>query len=210
MSHPPPIHHAVLNLLSARRGHFLLESGHHGDLWLDLELLCHRPKLLQPLAEELARRLQNHRIDHICGPLIEGAFLALLVASVLDVEFAYAERFTKPTNDVLFATGYRIPTPLRDRLQGKRVALVNDVINAGSSMRGTIEDLEACGATVTAIATFLTLGPAAQQYATTKNIPLETLTILPNHLWTPNDCPLCASGIALQDIAGFATEETRT
>ena len=38
----------VLSLLAARKGHFLLESGHHGDLWLDLELLCLRPRLVQP------------------------------------------------------------------------------------------------------------------------------------------------------------------
>ena len=205
VSHPPSIHHAVLNLLSARKGHFLLESGHHGDLWLDLELLCQRPKLLQPLAEELAGRLQGHNIDHICGPLVEGAFLALLVASALDVEFSYAERFTKPTNDALFPAGYRVPTLLRATLKGKRVALVNDVINAGSSMRGTIEDLESCGATVAVIATLLTLGPAARQYATAKNIPLETLATLPNHLWTPDACPLCTSGTPLQNIAGFGT-----
>jgi len=31
----------VLELLSARRGHFLLESGHHGDLWFDLEAWKH-------------------------------------------------------------------------------------------------------------------------------------------------------------------------
>jgi hypothetical protein len=31
------VHETVLELLSARNGHFLLESGHHGDLWLDLE-----------------------------------------------------------------------------------------------------------------------------------------------------------------------------
>ena len=26
----------VMELLSGRKGHFLLESGHHGNLWLDL------------------------------------------------------------------------------------------------------------------------------------------------------------------------------
>ena len=42
----------VLQLLAARQGHFLLESGHHGDLWLDLEQLCLRPRLAQRLAAE--------------------------------------------------------------------------------------------------------------------------------------------------------------
>ena len=34
----------VLRPVPARRGHFLLESGHQGDRWLDLELLCLRPE----------------------------------------------------------------------------------------------------------------------------------------------------------------------
>lgn len=30
----------VLNLVRGRRGHFRLESGHHGDVWFQLETLC--------------------------------------------------------------------------------------------------------------------------------------------------------------------------
>ena len=33
----------LLELLSVRRGHFVLESGHHGNLWLDLDSLFLRP-----------------------------------------------------------------------------------------------------------------------------------------------------------------------
>ena len=47
-------------LIHARKGHFLLESGHHGELWLDLELLCLHPSRIQPFACELARRLSPY------------------------------------------------------------------------------------------------------------------------------------------------------
>lgn len=199
MPYHPSLHHDVLNLLAVRKGHFLLESGHHGDLWLDLELLCQKPALVRPLVVELARRLRELNVENICGPLVEGSFIALLVASELDVGFSYSERFSKATEPTLFPAGYRIPEPLRDRLKGQRTAIVNDVVNAGSAVRGTFEDLEFCGATVTAVGTLLTLGTAAQQFATAKQIALETLATLPNHWWLPNDCPLCASGMPLQD-----------
>ena len=42
----------VLELFSARKGHFLLESGHHGDLWLDLENLFRRPALIKSMAAQ--------------------------------------------------------------------------------------------------------------------------------------------------------------
>jgi len=127
----------VLELLAIRRGHFLLESGHHGELWLDLELLYRRPRRVEPLCSELARRIASLSIDAVCGPLIEGAFVALTVASELNLEYSYAERFARASSDGLFSAGYRIPEALRESVRGKRVAIVNDVINAGSAVRGT-------------------------------------------------------------------------
>lgn len=194
----------VLELLSARRGHFLLESGHHGDLWLDLESLCLRPRAVQALAAELAEPLSKLALDAVCGPLVEGAFIGLLAASSLDVRFTYSERFARAPAGGLFPAGYRIPAPLRAGLSGKRVAIVNDVINAGSAMRGTFDDLQACGAEVVAIAALLVLGEAAAAFAAGKGVPLLSLAALPNSLWTPSDCPLCASGAPLEDIAAFA------
>jgi orotate phosphoribosyltransferase len=194
----------VLELLSGRRGHFLLESGHHGDFWLDLETLCLHPQRAQALAVKLAAPLSGLRLDAVCGPLVEGAFVAVLVALQLDTEFTYSERFVRPAADGLFPAGYRVPAPLRETLRGKRVAIVNDVTNAGSAVRGTFADLKDCGANVVAISSLLVLGSAAAEFAASKNVPLHTLATLPNNLWTASECPLCASGIPLQDVAAFA------
>src|SRR5271168_4912174 len=194
----------VMDLISPRRGHFLLESGHHGDLWLDLESLCLRPKLVKELATELAQRLSSLGLDAVCGPLVEGAFVALLVASELDVQFTYSERFARPANEGLFPAGYRVPAPLREKLRGRRVAIVNDVINAGSAVKGTFPDLEDCGATVVAIASLLVRGTAAADFASAKHLALLSLASLGTNLWVPADCPLCAVGVALSDVGGFA------
>jgi orotate phosphoribosyltransferase len=83
-------HCPVIDLLSARRGHFLLESGHHGDLWIDLESLCLHPRRVQALTTELADRLHGFSAEAICGPRIEGAFIALMAANERDVEFTYS------------------------------------------------------------------------------------------------------------------------
>ncbi len=52
-----PLSERIESLLASRKGHFLLESGHHGDLWLDLELLCLRPGPVRRIAVELAAQL---------------------------------------------------------------------------------------------------------------------------------------------------------
>jgi orotate phosphoribosyltransferase len=41
-----------------RRGHFVFESGDHGDAWLELERLFTAPRHLQRSAEALAQKLR--------------------------------------------------------------------------------------------------------------------------------------------------------
>ena len=191
----------ILSLFAARSGHFRFESGHHGDLWLEIPPAYIRPRSLRPHAARLARMLDEHRAEAVCGPLVEGALLAQMVAEELDVEFYFAEQFIRPAANDSYPVGYRIPAALRDRIRGKRTAVVDDVINAGSAVRGAVEDLEACGAQLVAIGSLLVLGLHASAFAASKRVPLETLSNLEkNDLWEPSSCPLCASGVPLEGM----------
>jgi orotate phosphoribosyltransferase len=187
----------VSRLLTRREGHFALESGHHGELWLDLELLFLHPARVQPLASALAGRLAQHGVEVVCGPLVEGAFVGLAVAPALGVPFAYSERVPDPEARGLFPVGYRIPDALRSHVRGKRVAVVNDVINAGSAVRGTLDDLDACGAVPVAVGTLAVLGRSAYALAADRGLALEALASFPNRVWQPAACPLCARGMPL-------------
>jgi len=82
------------------------------------------------------------------------------------------------------------------------VAIVNDVINAGSAVRGTLSDLEACAARPVAIGTLLVLGSSASRIAADRGVALETLAALPNNIWTPAECPLCLRGVPLANGLG--------
>jgi orotate phosphoribosyltransferase len=181
-----------------RRGHFRLESGHHSDLWLELELLYVEPERVRPLAVELAGRLP--RIDAVCGPLVEGAFVALTVATELGVDFTYAERIDRG-REGLFPIEYRVPGALRERVRGRRVAIVNDVIAAGSAVRATLADLRACGAEPVAIGALLVLGDAAARFAAEEGVALEALAAREHAQWEPDACPLCAAGESLADLS---------
>jgi orotate phosphoribosyltransferase len=193
-------HEQVVSALPGQIGHFLLESGHHSDLWLDLELLWVLPEFVRQRAAVLATRLALREIDIVCGPLVEGAYVALMVASELGVEFSYAERLPPSERSAaapLFQVKYELPRVLRARVQGKRVAIVNDVVSAGSAVRGTLRDLRACGATVVAIGALAIMGTAAKRFAEEEGLVLESLAEFPHGLWTPAECPLCRSGVPL-------------
>jgi orotate phosphoribosyltransferase len=191
----------LLSLLRERQGHFLLESGHHGDLWCQLETLCSHSREIRPFAARLAAQLLQYRVEVVCGPLVEGAFIALLVSLELGCEFAYAERFADTTREGLFPVKYRLPRALQPVVRGKRVAIVNDVISAGSAVRGTLSDLQALSTEVVAIGALLALGDAIIDFAAEHPVALELLERMPNNMWIPSECPLCVAGMPLE-IAG--------
>lgn len=188
----------VAALLPWRKGHFKFESGHHGDTWLNLELLCLHPESVEQLAAVLADCLSERRAEVVCGPLIEGAFVALMVARRLRLPFTYTERFDSKSGE-MFPISYRLPGAQRAFVTGKRIIIVNDVIGAGSAVLGTLKDLYECGADPVAIGALASRGPAASVLAQENGLALETLAAFPGDMWKPADCPLCAAGVPLSD-----------
>ena len=183
-----------LSFVRRRQGHFQFESGHHGDLWLELETLFLRSREVQPFAARLATKLSEHKVEVVCGALVEGAFVALLVSLELGCDFVYAERFANPSREGLFPVEYRLPKALHGAVKDKRVAIVNDVISAGSAVRGALHDLQLAGAEVVVIGALLGLGNSIGKFAGENRIALQILQQRPHNLWTPEECPLCAAG----------------
>jgi orotate phosphoribosyltransferase len=173
----------LFDLVPARRGHFAYESGHHGDLWLDLDTLFLRPRRLLPYVEELASQLALHGLEVVCGPLVGGAFVAHAVASELDVAFCYSSHR---------GGSYRIPAAFAPALADRRVAVVDDAINAGSAVLGTAAAIRGLGGRLSVVGALLILGETPAVDA-----PVEHLAALPNALWTVTDCPLCHAGAPL-------------
>ena len=50
------------------------------------------PRVIRRFALQLAAQLEKYDLDVVCGPLVEGAFVALLVSLELGCDFVYAER----------------------------------------------------------------------------------------------------------------------
>ena len=188
---------AVLALMSARTGHFPLESGHHGDLWLELDTMFWEPAALEPLAHRLAELIRPHAPDVVCGPLVGGAFLAQLVAARLGVRFCHTERASTGDGG-LYAASYQLSAALAARLPGLRVAVVDDVVNAGSAVRATLAALTSAGAQPVALGALLALGATPAHAAAAAGLPLEPLATLDNEIWEPGNCPRCARGEPLQ------------
>jgi len=190
------IEQALRRAVSATRGHFRYESGHHGDLWLDLDSLFLDAARMRGWAAALARQAGGLGAEVVCGPLTGGAFLAQSIAAELGLGFIHAERGIEGR-----AVQYRIPAPLPAALAGRRVLVVDDAINAGSALGLTLTELLRHGAVPAGIACLLTLGEAAGRIAAAQGVTLLALAALERGMWLPEDCPLCAAGVPLVDQA---------
>jgi orotate phosphoribosyltransferase len=191
----------ILKTLPARRGHFLLESGYHTDLWFTLDALFLNPHEIAPQVTALAEMLRPYSISAVCGPLLGGAFLAHSVAAQMGIRFYFSEQAHLKTDGGLFAAEYRLRPELRRRAGNERFAVVDDVISAGSSVRATALELEAAGASTVVVGTIVLLGNNATEYFSARGVPLVALARQKFNLWTPAECSLCRAGARLEDPA---------
>ena len=191
----------ILSALPARSGHFLLESGYHTDLWLTLDALFLEPAGTAPLVAALADKLRPHAVTAVCGPLLGGAFLAQALAGTLGARFYYTEPAPASADaSGLFTAAYRLPAEQRRRIRGERVAVVDDLISAGSSTRATIAAIAAADASAIVVGTFFVLGDEGLSHFSSRHLPVETLGQRAFNLWTPADCPLCRTNLRLEDL----------
>lgn len=143
---------------------------------MDLDALFLTPTALQPYAAALADLLLPYAPDAVCGPLVGGAYAAQQVALALPADFCWTDG---------------ADLPLAHRLAGRRVAMVDDAINAGAAVTTAATALSAAGAEFVAVAAFLTLGSAPRTVA---GAPVLSLASLPSTLWPATTCPRCAAG----------------
>ena len=192
---------SFLELVSGRRGHFRLESGHHSALWFELDALFGDPQKTKPLVNALAEKLLPYSVTAVCGALLGGAFLALQIAHQLEVEFCFTERVIPSNGEGLFRAVYRLPPAFQARVAGKRVAIVDDVMSAGSALRGTYAELRSHAAVPVVAAAMLVLGSTGSDFFAQAGVAVEAGDRESYDLWIPSQCPLCAAGISIKDVA---------
>ena len=101
---------------------------------------------------------------------------------------------------------YRVTYPLRPSLaalvRGQRVAIVDDVVSAGSASRGTFASLVAAGAKPVVVGALLLVGQAARRHFEPLGVAVEAVSETEGTLWSPAECPLCAAGVPIVDHSG--------
>ncbi len=172
--------------------HFVYVSGDHGSGWVDKDVIFIDLQHTRRLGQLLAEAVADAGAEVLCGPAIGGLIVAQWTAFELGLPAVFAEHEVIHSQAELrgrfgLHRGY-------DRLvSGKRVLVVDDIINTGQSARQTVEAVRACGGKVTTVAALVHRGNVDAA-----GLGVERYTYLVEHDipgWPGDTCPLCKQGV---------------
>ncbi len=74
-------------------------------------------------------------------------------------------------------------------------------MSAGSALRGTYSELEALGASIVVAGALMVLGNTGAAFFAEREIPVAAVAREDYKHWLPADCPHCAAGVPLENVA---------
>lgn len=137
-----------------QRGHFLLTSGRHSDVYFEKFRVLERPDVLSALCGEIAERFHQERIDVVAGPTTGGIIIAFEVARQMDLPALYVE---SEDGEKALRRGAQVN-------EGARVLVVDDVLTTGRSLFEVKSLLEARGATVAGVGVLIDRSESALDF----------------------------------------------
>lgn len=189
------------------KGHFVLTSGQHSPEFIAKDLLLQNPHLFFTLCGYLADEFMDDDVKVVIGPVTGGMLIAFLVAQKLDtvphsVSAMYADqkRAGEGIGNII-----TIRPAFASRLKpGMRVAVVDDVLTTGGSLRQVIGAVQSCGAEVVAAGVLVNRGQV-----TAEDLGVSKLVALCDKsapAYPAEQCPLCHKGAPINTIFGHGRE----
>ncbi len=175
-----------------RDDHFVYIDGNHGSGWIDKNAMFVNVQHLERLGHLLAEEFEGLDADVLCGPATGGLMVAQWTARASGHLAVFAEHAADHRRDELrghfgLHRGY-------DRLvRGRRVIVVDDVVNSGLSIRQTAEAVRHAGGEVIAAAAFVDRGNVDAQGMGVPSFRYLLQELIPE--WPAEQCPLCRTGV---------------
>jgi orotate phosphoribosyltransferase len=131
------------------RGHFVLTSGRHSDVYFEKFRILERPEVLSALCKEVAEHFRSSEFDAVAGPTTGGIIIAFEVARQLGLPAIYVES----------EDGKKKLRRNKTLVPGTRVLIVDDVLTTGTSLLESRTAIEEAGGTAVAYAALIDRSP---------------------------------------------------
>ena len=137
-------------------GHFVSVNGHHGAGWIDKDAINPHLPLVSELCQMLWQNSSDLQPDIICGPAEGGLIVALWTGFHAALPAVFAE------HEAIHGAELRGRFILRRGydtwVRGKRVLLVDDIVNTGHSVRQTAEAVQEAGGNIVGVSCYVDRG----------------------------------------------------
>jgi len=164
-------------------GHFRLSSGRHSAHYVQCALVLQYPRIATELGARLAEAFAGGPIQTVIAPAIGGILVAHEVARHLGARAIFAER---EHGRFTLRRGFTLAPQ-------ERVLVVEDVLTTGQAAREVIELVRAAGGEVVGVGALIDRSGRTLSLG----VPLRALLHLELPTYSPDACPLCASGVPL-------------
>lgn len=165
---------------AALQGHFLLTSGRHSDRYMQCAKLFVYPDKAEKICAALAEKLKGFGIELVAAPAIGGIIMGYEMARQLKVPNVFLER---QDGVMTLRRGFTVEP-------GTKVAVVEDVVTTGGSVREVVEVLKNLGAEVVAVASVVDRSAGKVDFG----LPYVSLLSMDITSYEPENCPLCKEG----------------
>jgi orotate phosphoribosyltransferase len=180
--------------------HVVYTSGKHGSAYVNKDAVYPHTKLTLALTKQMAMLGESQDVQVVLAPAIGAVILGQLIANHLEdilghpVLSVYAEK--APAGD-----GFVIKRGYDKLIRGRKVLVVEDIVNTGGSLLKVIQTAKEMGAEVIGAVALCNRGKI-----TTKeldHIPwIRSLISIDLEAWDSSDCPLCQKGIPINKSVG--------
>ncbi|MEM8679798.1 MAG: phosphoribosyltransferase family protein [Planctomycetota bacterium] len=184
--------------------HVVHISGLHFPMTINKDAIFPHLDQMERLTRLLARQLQDHNIEIVCGPAMGGLIVGEWLAHELGVMCAFAEHDPQPAEGEI--RGRFVLRRGYDALvSGHRVLVVDDIVNTGHSIRQTIAAVRAAGGMIVAAACLVDVGELdAAALGVDDYVYLLHYEVPPG--FPPDTCPLCRGDVPVDTRFGHGKE----
>ncbi len=176
--------------------HIVYTSGRHGSTYVNKDAVYPNTARVAELCRMMAEQAAGKGAEVVCGPATGGIILSTWTGHHLGVPAVYAEK--DGAGGMILKRGY-------DKLvTGKRVLVVEDIVNTGGSLRETVDAVRAAGGTVVAASALCNRGGVqakevgAPEFTALVHLDLDS--------WSATECPLCRDGVPVNTDVGKGRE----
>jgi orotate phosphoribosyltransferase len=198
--------HAILQ----QGDHFVYINGDNGEGWIANDEIFPHTDYASELCSLLAAALRPRQSDIVCGPATGGLIVSQWTAHHLHLPSIFAEHAKEHGYDPIDAS----PGPLRPPFAlkrgyarmaaGRRVLIVDDVVNTGESVAETAAAVREAGGEVVTVAALCSRGNASPHDVSCEDFVYVTEVKIPS--WPAATCEL--AGAASQSTPSTRTRPT--